>query len=221
MIQLELQDKFRTDLGIYYERQENAFDQLSAEDLDEYGITEEGKAVQMLKLTQTFLLTDGLISRLSEMRRVFEDEKVYDQVFRNSRLRADSRHALLCYKVQFRLRKLANEIEQKGQNKYWFMSRARYLLWALLCQGLLNDEKIEELAEANGNSMALAADYTEHLTWLATARVRPLLSDLMHDRDYAQKVQEQNLSFLRTDTAFEKCTENAHRKWRWVHKKLV
>jgi hypothetical protein len=29
----------------------------------------------MLKLTQTFLLTDGLISRLSEMRRVFEDDK--------------------------------------------------------------------------------------------------------------------------------------------------
>ena len=29
LIQLELQDKFRNDLGIYYERQENAFDQLS------------------------------------------------------------------------------------------------------------------------------------------------------------------------------------------------
>lgn len=221
MIQLELQDKFRTDVGIYYERQENAFDQLSAEDLDEYGITEEGKAIQMLKLTQTFLLTDGLISRLSEMRRVFEDEKVYEQVFRNTRLKSDSRHVLLCYKVQFRLRKLANEIEQKGQNKYWFISRARYLLWALLCQGLLNDEKLEELGDKNGNSMALAADYTEHLTWLATARVRPLLSDLMHDRDYAQKVQEQNLSFLRTDTAFEKCMANAYKKWRWVHKKLV
>ena len=60
MIQLELQDKFRSDIGIYYERQENAFDQLSAEDLEEYGVTEESKAIQMLKLTQTFLLTDGL-----------------------------------------------------------------------------------------------------------------------------------------------------------------
>jgi AIPR protein len=221
LIQLELQDKFRTDIGIYYERQENAFDQLSTEDLEEYGITEEGKAIQMLKLTQVFLLTDGLINRLSEMRRVFEDEKVYEQVFRNSRLKADSRHMLLCYKVQFRLRKLSSEIEQKGQNKYWFISRARYLLWALLCQGLLNDDKLEDLAEANGNSMALAADYTDHLTWLATARVRPLLSDLMNDRDYAEKVQEQNLSFFRTDTAFDKCMANAHRKWRWVHKKLV
>jgi hypothetical protein len=91
----------------------------------------------MLKLTQTFLLTDGQISRVSEMRRVFEDDRLYDQVFRQARLKADSRHILLCYKIQFRLRKLANEIAQKGQSKYWFISRARYLLWALLCQGLL------------------------------------------------------------------------------------
>src|SRR5205823_9637513 len=70
LIQLELQEKFRNDLGIYYERQENAFDQLSAEDLEEYGITEDGRAIQMLKLTQTFLLSDGFISRVAEMRRV-------------------------------------------------------------------------------------------------------------------------------------------------------
>ena len=131
LIQLELQDKLRLDLGLYYERQENAFNQLSPEDLDEYGITEDSKAIQMLKLTQTFLLTDGFISRLSEMRRVFEDDRVYDQVFRQGRLRADSRHVLLCYKIQFNLRRYAQEIQQKGQNKYWFISRSRNLLWAL------------------------------------------------------------------------------------------
>jgi hypothetical protein len=221
MVQLELQDKFRSDLGIYYERQENAFDQLSTEDLEDYGVTEESKAIQMLKLTQTFLLTDGLISKLSEMRRVFEDDKVYEQVFRPSRLKSDSRHILLCYKIQFRLRKLSNEIQQKGQNKYWFVSRARYLLWALLCQGLLNHDKLEHLSELHGTTMSLSADYTELLTWLATARVRPLLSDLMHDRDYTQKVADENLSFLRTDRAFEKCMENAYKKWHWIHKKLA
>ena len=41
LIQLELQDKFRSDIGLYYERQENAFDQISPEDLDEYGIKED------------------------------------------------------------------------------------------------------------------------------------------------------------------------------------
>lgn len=220
-IQLELQDKFRADVGIYYERQENAFDQLSTEDLEEYGIHEESKAIQMLKLTQTFLLTDGLISRLSEMRRVFEDDRVYEQVFRNSRLRADSRHILLCYKVQFRLRKLANEIEQKGQNKYSFIHRSRYLLWALVCQGLLNHDDLEGLADSYGASMAVPADYSDLLGRLATTRVRLLLAELMAHPDYADKVKDGNLSFLRTDRAFERCMEIAYKKWKWVHKKLA
>ncbi len=221
LIQLELQDKFRTDLGIYYERQENAFDQLSVEDLEDYGITEESKAIQMLKLTQTFILTDGQVSRVSEMRRIFEDDKIYEQVFRPTRLRADSRHILLCYKIQFKLRKLADEIVQKGQNKYWFVSRARYLLWALLCQGLLNHDELETISDDYGESMSLPAGYTEILTHLATTRVRPLLADLMNDRDYLEKVQQDNLTFLRTDRAFDKCMDAAYKKWRWVHKKLA
>ena len=88
MIQLELQEKFQMDVGVFYERQENAFSQLSVEDLEEYGITEEARAIQMLKLTQVFVLTDGQVSRISEMRRIFEDDKVYEQVFRRSRLRS-------------------------------------------------------------------------------------------------------------------------------------
>lgn len=220
MIQLELQDKFRADLGIYYERQENAFDQLNMEDLQDYGIQEESRAIQMLKLTQTFLLTDGYISRMSAMPQVFEDDRVYDHVFRNTRLCVDSRHMLLCYKIQFNLRKFSQEIEQKGQNKYWFMSRARNLLWALLCQGLLNHDDLESLAENHGGSMSMAVGYKEHLVNLATTRVRLLLSDLMNDRDYSEKVAEGNLSFLRTDRAFEKCMEIARNKWDWVHKKL-
>ena len=221
IIQLELQDKLRSDLQIYYERQENAFDQLSTEDLADYGIREESKAIQMLKLTQTFLLTDGNISRVSEMRRVFEDDRVYDQVFRQSRLRADSRQILLCYKVQFRLRKLASEIEQKGQNKYAFIHRSRYLLWALICQGLLNNTNLENLLDQFGTSMTIPADYTEVLSHIATARVRLLLSALMEHPDYRDKAAEGNLSFLRTDHAFDNCMEIAHKKWYWVHKKLA
>lgn len=219
-IQLELQDKFRSDIGIYYERQENAFDQLSADDLEEYGITEDSKAIQMLKLTQTFVLTDGHLSRISEMRRLFEEDKLYDQVFRQTRLKADSRHILLCYKVQFRLRKIANEIEQKGQNKYAFVHRGRYLLWALICQGLLNSDDLESIAEDFGNAMTLPADYTVLLSQVATTRVRHLLASLMTLPAYKDKAVDGNYSFLRTDAAFEKCMETAYSKWGWVHKKL-
>jgi hypothetical protein len=221
VIQLELQDKLSSDVGIYYERQENAFDQLTTEDLAEYGIKEESKALQMLKLTQTFLLTDGNLSRISEIRRVFEDEKVYNQVFRPTRLKADSRRIVLCYKVQLRLSKLAREIEQKGQNKYAFIHRSRYLLWALMCQGLLNHTDIEALAQKFGRSMTLPVDFSEVLSQLATTRVRLLLGALMDAPEYKQKVAEGNLSFLRTDIAFEKCMEIAYKKWHWLHKKLA
>jgi AIPR protein len=221
IIQLELQDKFIADVGIYYERQENAFNQLTSEDLAEYGINEESKALQMLKLTQTFLLTDGSISRISEIRRVFEDDKVYNQVFRTSRLKADSRHIVLCYKVQSRLGKLAREIHQKGQNKYGFIHRSRYLLWALLCQAILNEKDLESLADQFGHSMAMPVDFSVRLSYLATARVRLLLAALMESPEYKDKVAEDNLSFLRTDRAFDKCMDIAYKKWHWVHKKLA
>lgn len=220
-IQLELQDKFRSDLGLYYERQENAFDQLTVEDLEDYGIREDSKAIQMLKLTQTYLLTDGNLSRISEMRKIFEEEKLYDQVFRKSRLKADSRHVLLCYKVQFRLRKVATEIEQKGQNKYAFVHRGRYLLWALICQGLLNANDLEDLSEEYGNSMSLPAGFTDLVSQIATTRVRPLLSGLLGLPAYSEKAADGNYSFLRTDASFDKCMEAAHGKWHWVHKKLA
>jgi AIPR protein len=221
MIQLELQDRFRDDLKIYYERQENAFDQLSTEDLEDYGISESAKAVQMLKLTQVFIITDGTISRLSQIRKVFEDDKLYDHVFRQARLKADFRHVLLCYKVQYRLRKLASEIEQKGQNKYAFIHRCRYLLWALVCQGLLNHEDLEDLAQEFGRSIVVPAEFTDLLIKIATTRVRVLLAALMDQPDYEDKVAEGKLDFLRSDKAFDRCVELAYKKWKWVHKKLA
>lgn len=220
-IQLELQDKFASDVEIYYERQENAFSQLTTEDLIDYGINEESKALQMLKLTQTYLLTDGNLSRISEIRKVFEDDRIYSQVFRQARLKADSRKVVLCYKIQSRLGKLTREILQKGENKYAFIGRSRYLLWALLCQGLLNDPEIDWLCEHFGFSMAIPVDFSEKLSHLATARVRLLLKALMESPEYAEKVRDGNLSFLRTDSAFEKCMSFAYDKWKWVHKKLV
>ena len=119
------------------------------------------------------------------------------------------------------MRKLAYEIEQKGQNKYAFIHRSRYLLWALICQGLLNHDDVEDIAEDFGKSMTMPADYTELLSYLATARVWILLSALMERPNYREKVADGNLSFLRTDRAFEECMELAHKKWRWVHKKLA
>ena len=122
LIQLQLQEKFADDLAHFYRREAGECVR-SVGPEDRRGIRRhrgcEGHS-DMLKLTQTFLLTDGFLSRLSEMRKVFEDENIYNQVFRSARLKADSRHILLCYKIQFQLRRYADEIQQKGQSKYWF-----------------------------------------------------------------------------------------------------
>ena len=84
----------------------------------------------------------------------------------------------------------------------------------------MNHKDLAYLAENYGTSMSLPYGYNDTLTYLATTKVKTLLSDLMKDADYVDKVAEDNLSFLRTDRAFEKCIENAYDRWGWVHKKL-
>jgi hypothetical protein len=109
MIQLELQDRFSDELGIYYERQEKAFENLSDEELEEQQITEHW-ALELTRVTRTFLISDGDIDKLTRFREVFEDDRIYGQVFSENRLKADLRKIVLCYKVQFRLGRLSYDI---------------------------------------------------------------------------------------------------------------
>jgi AIPR protein len=219
MIQLEIQDKFRDDLRIYYERQERAFENLTDEDLEELGITEY-RAIELTRLARAFLTSDGDIDKLTRFREVFEDDRIYNQVFNKSRLKADSRKILLCYKVQFRLRRLVKDIVEKGANKYAYMQRARNLLWALLCQAILNDPALERYAEDFGQRLSLEAQYTDWISYLATTRCRFLLSDLVADPTYAVKAKEGNFSFMRTKAAYKRAMESAYNRWRWVEKHL-
>lgn len=219
MIQLEIQDKFRDELGIYYERQERAFENLSDEELEEQGITEY-KAIELTRLARTFLVSDGELDKLTRFREVFEDDRIYNQVFNANRLRADARKIVLCYKVQFRLRRLVNDIVDKGANKYAYVQRARNLLWALLCQAILNDPGLEDRAEKFGRGLSLEAQYTEWLSGLATTRCRFILSDLVTDKAYAPKVAEGNFSFMRTNAAYRRSMEFAYKRWKWVEKRL-
>src|SRR5690606_27801838 len=102
LIQLEFQDKFRNELGLYYERQEGAFDYLSEDDLDELGIESASKALQIKKLAQTFLAVQGEIDKMSRLRQIFENETVYKNTFRHSYLKADAQKIILAYKAQLR-----------------------------------------------------------------------------------------------------------------------
>lgn len=220
MIQLELQDKFREDLGVYYERQEKAFSNLTTEDLEELEI-KEGKAVELLKLSQTYLASDGELDKMSRLQEVFEEEKDYAQVFSPERLQADSKMVLLCYKVHFRLTRLIKEIMEKGEKKYAYMRKARNLLWALLCQGILNDEKVGEFAGKFGRNLAVENDYVEWLAKLASTKARFLISAVVDKEPYASKAADERYSFLRTKAVHDLCMDQAKKKFGWVPKRLA
>ncbi|MBK7110831.1 MAG: hypothetical protein IPH60_00045 [Flavobacteriales bacterium] len=81
-------------------------------------------------------------------RKAFEEDKQYDAIFNMKRLDVDPRYVVLCYKVQFRLPLLTRSIPERGENKYSFVGRGRHLLWALMCQAILNDKDLHSMAGA-------------------------------------------------------------------------
>ena len=96
----------------------------------------------------------------------------------------------------------------------------RNLLWALLCQAVLNDPDLEERADAFGRGLSLEAQYIDWLSTLATTRCCFVLSDLVSDKAYASKAAEGNFSFMRTNAAYRRSMEIAYKRWHWVQKRL-
>jgi hypothetical protein len=214
-IQLLLQDKFRNELGIYYERQKNAFTDIDPE--TEEGITQK-KEIKLLKLAQTFLASEGELKLLGSVRDVFEEDEIYEKVYSLSRLKADFRAIVLCYKIQFRLNRLIKEIVDKGPAKYWYLKKARNLLWSLLCQAILNDDKLEELAENYGADMVMSSGFTDYLADISSRRCRPLIASL--EEKNSDKIESGDVTFLNKDNAFSFCMSEAADKWGWRKKGL-
>lgn len=219
MIQLELEEKFRGDLNLYYERRENSFENLSDEDLEEMGIV-PGRAIELFKLGRTFLVVDGDLDKLNRYPEVFEDDKLYGQVFSEARKKVDSRKIVLCYKAERRLKQFLRDILEMGQNKYEFVRKGRNLLWALLCQGMLNDAKLEQRAEQWGQSLSVESDFVDWVSGIATTRCRMILKNLVEDKHNAEKVAEGNFNFLRNNGTYKRAMECAHTKFKWVERGL-
>lgn len=219
LIQLELQDKFRDDLGIYYERQENSFEGLSDAELEDMGI-EQYKAIQIKRLAQTFLAAQGEIDKISRLPDVFESETMYRNTFRESCLRSDSRRILLAYKIQFRLRRAVREIIDRGPNKYQYMGKARNLVWALLVQGLLNDTRLPKLLEDYGTRLMIEADFSEYLIALASKNVRLIIGEAVQSDRYQEMISEEKYDFLRNKATYSRCMEVAYDKYDWKKQSL-
>lgn len=220
-IQMRLQDVFIEELGIYYERQENALESLDEDDRVAMGIFEDRRAIQMLNLAKTYLASDGEVDKMSTMESVFEDKSTYARVFSAGRLTVEPRYTVLCYKVHYRVRQLLGAILARGAEKYAFIYRARNLVWALLCQAILNDDRLDGMAERFGEDLVASDPYMEWLLELVSTRVRFLVSDLVAQEPYLSLVAAENHSFLRTRGAFERCFKAGQEKFGWHRKRLL
>jgi hypothetical protein len=213
-IQLEFQDWFRRELGIYYERQEGSLQSLSESELQHLGIT-EGKAIEIRTLAQTFLAVDGAIDKMTKLKDVFETQAVYEKVFSARRLKSNPRHLVLCYKIQYRIRRLLGEILERGQKKYEYIKKARSLVWALLCQAVLNADDLDDLAESYGCDLTASQAFVACFAQLASRRVRIVIGTVVSREPYASKIEQENYSFLSTRKLYLDCMREAGERFGW------
>jgi len=216
LIQLHLhfEDKFRNELGIYYERRENAFENLTYEDLEQIGITDY-KAIEIKKFAQTLLAIQGEVDKMSRISEVFENERYYRDTFKDKYLKVDAKKLILLYKIQYRLPSITREILSRGENKYYYVTKARNLLWALLVQGLLNNGEFKTYVEKYGRSLVIEGDYVEILKSIASKRVRFIFSKTFQKGRYAEYIKNEKYSFLRSRTTYNDCMETARKYYSW------
>lgn len=212
LTQVELQERFH-ELKVYYERQENAFETLPDEERDELI---DNKAVEIKRLAQTLLAAQGEVDRISRLREVFEREEWYRATFSERLSTVDLRRVLLAYKVQFRLNKAIRELrETSSEDKYGYVRGARNLVWALLIQGLLNHDKVDEYVEQYGSDLSLDASFGQLMGGLASGKVRHMLREGLSDTRSQELIREEKYSFLRTKATFERCMAVAREKYGW------
>jgi len=219
-IQCDLQDRLREEIGVFYSRLENEFQNLSDAELVDMGI-QDIKDMKIKPLAQTFLAVQGEIDKMSRLPDVFEDQKLYDSTFKESYLRCDARKIVLAYKVHFLLNRAMQRLEEKSPQKLIYtIGRARNLVWALLIQGLLNDSQLPDLLEWFGGNLTKEANFSEHLKYIASSRILPILKDVLADEGYQQKMDIEQYSFLRTKEIFKRCMDAAYEKYGWTKRTL-
>lgn len=210
-IQFKLEDYFKS-CGIPYQRQDRAFAKVTAEELEDY---KETRAIELLRLAKTYLAAEGELRKLTHLGNVFENQKDYRELFGDHRLNADPRKVILCYKSQFHLSRIVQEIKEKGTQRYEFVNRAKEMVWALLCQAILNDPELESMAEEFGGDLARPHKYNEKLRELASTRVRFAIAALISDPEYAERAKDGNYVFMRSSEAFLKAMMFAKKRWDW------
>jgi hypothetical protein len=212
LIQVGFEELFAK-LGIYYERRENAYKNLTDDDLEAVGI--EKGVIEIRKFAQTLLAMQGQVDRISEMKEVFENETWYSDTFKERYLEVDPRKFVLLYKIQFRLPTLIREIRNVGSEKYGYISKAKNLLWCLSLSGLMNDSKFGKYVEHYGNSTGIEAGISDLLKTMAKSKLSYILSETFDKNKYQTSIGQGKTSFLSSKAMLKDCLETARARFGW------
>ncbi len=219
LIQLQLEERFRDELHIFYERRENSLRNLSDVELDDMNISTK-KSIQIRKLAQTLLALHGEVDRISKMKELFESERWYNDTFRTKYLSTDLRKLVLLYKIHYRIPAVVKEIQYLQYEKYSYVGKIRNLVWCLAIAGILNDEKFRDYVEAYGSSLVIEANFNFLLKTIASMKLRLILRDTFEDRKYQGYLDEGRYSFLKTKAAYSDCMQVARTKFGWEKRDL-
>ena len=221
-IQCDLHDRLKERVSVFYSRQENAFRNYSADDLEEMGYDSTvQRDMRIRELAQTLLAIQGEISRMSQLPEVFENQKQYEDTFRESYLHCDPRKIVLAYKVGLVLKDPIQKLEEVASQKMRHaIPKARNLIWALTVQALFNDPKLSELLETFGSGLKREIAFREHLRRLAASRLLPILKDVLSKPEHVDRMANEKYEFLRTKEFFNQCKDAAYDKFSWTKKSL-
>lgn len=215
-IQLEISEWLRENT-FFYERQENSARWQNPEELAMLGIAAD-RVVVIKRLGEVFAVTDGKIERARNMNHLFDSDQQYAETFHEGRLTAGLGKVILCYKSRtYCHNTLAKEL---AVGKASFVDRAKLLLWALVCQGLLNHPKKEDLAEEFGNDLRGPDAFKECLLKIAMKHVKPTLLWLVQQAEFAEAYKGESYDFLRGDKAFQQCMRHLLEVYGWKQTRL-
>ena len=100
------------------------------------------------------------------------------------------------------------------------MNRARNLVWALLIQAVLNDDRLAQWLDDYGRTLVMEANYSDILKTLASTRVRFIIKDALSDERSKRMLGEEKYTILRTKATFQRCMEAAYSRYAWTKRSV-
>ena len=213
--QVAFADMFVDQVGIFYSRQEGAFENLSDEDLEDLGVG-SNRPIQIRPLAMTFMAVQGEISMMTQLSSAFESQKAYESVFRATYLNSAAARIVLAYKIGLLMGSATGALREGLPQKFdGAVSRAKNLSWALLHQAVRNNSKYQQWVDEYGSSLTKDAAFREIVTGQVRNRVAPLMKKLLNVQGYQAKIQAGKFDFLRTNEAFKRAMDFAGDDYGW------